>query len=277
MVNIMREKFDITNNLIALLLSLLILSSCGFGGDTASDNAIEGKDVTFPFGQVLDPATKDLPIRFKTPGEIYKQASTQSIASLITKTYSETELLKSWHFGGYDDVVTQLWFLAKNYSVECFRLFSGISLPYAVFELEEGGYLFAFFHKGNSCDYAFVVKKPLTRKDFKSIKKGMTARDVEAVDPGFKTYNEYAYLEYLIHLNTLHMVDDGFIRITYTSDWESTAETPIPDLEALIVDKVEYLKNGTINPFDTSRFSLRELESRKPFAYTVLEGDYPKG
>ena len=120
-------------------------------------------------------------------------SSTKDMDDMITASYPQEILLKHISFGNTVNTDTTVSWLNNLFPIECSRTFEDDSLPYCIYKLQEGGYLYIFFYgigatnRYASC--AFVVKEALKKSDFNRIRPGKTLKDVERIDSGAKLYN----------------------------------------------------------------------------------------
>ena len=204
--------------------------------------------------------------------EILGRSSTDSLENLITTAYPQEELISYVDYGGSDNFNTMLYYLNTKYPVECIRDFDNASLPYCVYRLQEGGYLFIFFHgyELKFADYMFVVKESLTQRDFRHIRPGDSLADVEKMDTGTALYNRLHPEQIRTLPLTLHMVEGGFMKITY-----ETAETGDEAIAATehnpqdyLVKTVEFIPDGQI------LFTVEWYDCDNN-VYHILPQDYP--
>ena len=211
--------------------------------------------------------------------EILPRNSTKPVDELIKTTYPQEELFSETFV---NNVLvnfirdTYLLEIDRCFPAECIRSFDNDSSVYVVYKSKEGSYVYIFFHKievGSAYFYPiqwlFVVKKPLTKERFNSVKNGDTLETIETVDPGLKAYRGYctgkyksAYLSGLYYsdgkLQSYHMVKDGFVTINYSlkNPEKGYVESNV------IVKSVEYTPNG-----DKMTIRGNKIE--------LLPGDYP--
>ncbi len=93
------------------------------------------------------------------------------------------------------------------------------SFYYRMFQVEEGGYFYAFIRKANidtdappfpheTVTHFAYVEKPMKMNDFNILSAGDTLEDVIAVDPGARFVKDYAFC-------SLHLCSDGLVLIVY--------------------------------------------------------------
>ena len=129
--------------------------------------------------------------------KLLSRSSTKPIDELITTAYPQEELIE---YLGLErpNFCACSFHLEEAYPPECVRTFAD-SATYCVYKLQEGGLVFVFLDEIDLyVDYVFVVKKCLTRDDFRWIQEGSTLADVESVDPGAKLtlsiHPDYLYI-----------------------------------------------------------------------------------
>jgi len=93
------------------------------------------------------------------------------------------------------------------------------SFYYRMFQVEEGGYFYAFIRKANidtdappfpheTVTHFAYVEKPMKMNDFNILSAGDTLEDVIAIDPGARFVKDYAFC-------SLHLCSDGLVLIVY--------------------------------------------------------------
>lgn len=269
---------------VLLMIGLLMLGGCDMvAGDTPQPSAAKTSESrTFPADSPDNsdtggssvgtsgswPETEDA---IKTK-EILRRASTEELDGLIQHAYPQEGLIGKVIFGETDNFNTLLCYIDGQYPAECIRTFEDGSLAYCVYKLEEGGRLFIFFYGEGLlfADCAFVVKEPLSKSRFDSVKAGQTLKDVEKLDKGFALYNS-VHPEQTYRLDnslvTHHMVREGFVRIRYRTDVPQEGFARVP-AERIIVQSVEFIPNGG---------SMLVTELHGENRYSFLQSDYPVG
>lgn len=209
--------------------------------------------------------------------EIMERSSTQALHPTIRNAYSQQDLLSMLYYNGSYNFNTQLQNLDAEFPVECLRTFEDAA-TYCIYRLKEGGYLYVYFD--NTYDgappyeptlkfaqYVFVVKKKLTRSAFSHIKPGTSIAEVEEIDPGRKIMNEISLLASMEELSC-HMVENGFIKITYESADKEADRPETNELSAwreysrtLVVKSIEFIPNGgeVITDFYDQKVAFRIL------------------
>ncbi|MDR1564569.1 MAG: hypothetical protein LBS74_06395, partial [Oscillospiraceae bacterium] len=156
---------------------------------------------------------------------------------------------------------------ALNLCRHALRTFDN-SMSYCVYKLNDGGACYVFFHGEPTfafADYLFIVKKPLKKSDFLDLKVGDTISKVETIDEGMQAINSIQ-TDYLFPTKTsLHMVKDGFVKITYTSKTDN-----IDDFK---VKSIEFIENGS--EINMNGFPEEVYYWAKPIFY-LLPQDYPQ-
>jgi hypothetical protein len=207
--------------------------------------------------------------------EIMRRQSDAKADKLIKSAYSLKDLLDKLYFNAEtDNVNTMLNNYNEKVPVECLRTFKDGSLPYCIYKIKEGGYLYIFFH-GTSLKFAnlgFVVKKPLSKTDFSRIKNGDALEKVEDLDEGIKSlFTGSDFFNDCLNRGTeyksYHMVKEGFVIVSYVSDVKEKT-TDYHDKHYKVTD-VKFIENGgTIN------LVADHWEGARDYKYTLLDGDY---
>ncbi len=203
--------------------------------------------------------------------------STEKVAQLITKSVLQEEMMKFVYFGGSDNFNIMLNHYDTKFSVECIRMFEDDNFaPYCIFRLEEGGYLYVFFHGGDLwfTDYAFFVKEPLTYKDFDKVQTGSKLEIVEQIDEGFSSYLRTNSVPFGGLAKSVHLVEDGFVVLDYKlteGEWSSISFESTEWLKNVVVKSKKFIPNGQV-VLDYSK----QLGHKKVRSYKLLEQDLPK-
>ena len=157
-----------------------------------------------------------------------------SYENLITITVDIEEFFEAFisRNGDYNSLYIRQ--VDERFKIECLR--EKKYDIYSVFDIKQGGLLYIFWtppyssipHNWGCC----YVLKPLTQKDFASIREGMSITDVEKIDPVTAIYrknyfnkinvpNEEDYPDYITDLITTHYLTDGILWISYTQEGET--------------------------------------------------------
>lgn len=266
-----------------LIYLLILLHMVLFSGCVSSNSNIkqqESSQATIKNGENTMNSFTLMNDQVKKTKEILKKSSKEKLNNLIKNTYSQKDLLSKISFGGTDNTNTMLDWLDEEFPIECIRTFDDDSLVYVVYKLTEGGFLFIFLHDydANSTKYAnygFIVKEPLTKHDFDSIKSGSTLIDVEKIDVSPKLFNQINNIRGLLPFGeTYHMVKEGFIKIKYeiAEGLDMSANYNSNDF---IVRSVEFVPNGS-NLIKAQDELFYGSPPSQYFKYTFLPEDYPK-
>lgn len=257
-----------------LLLSIIFLFICG-GCTTQDLSSFSVSEQSHWDVSKIEEGNKNTSSAFETEQskqtkEILNKSSKKNLETLITHSYPQKSIIETVNFLCSDNMSTLLNTLNEKYPVECLRTFQN-SLDYVIYRLDEGGYLYVFFH-GTSLKFAdciFVVKKPLQKEDFSEIKEGSTLADVENIDPGVKLIHSISSY-YLVEPMTYHMVQEGFVRIEYQSaPYHST--TAEYDVTAK-VKSVRFIAPGEVLTTPREDF----YPSKTAYRYYLLPQDYPQ-
>ena len=225
-----------------------------------------------------------------TEWEEWKAAQNPAPAEqLITQTIPLSELFRSICYGLHpngDNVLTDDPNTVLRYGgsyafpIECKRTFpdngNRVS-PYGIFKLDEGGYLYTFFHRHNAgwaTDWIFIVKKPLYQKDFEAVQAGTKLDVVKQIDEGFAillgTGTPFTALR-----QSVHIVDGGFLVIDYEmaeGDWPTDYYEPSDYLKNVVVKSKKFVPNGEMVLDYSDHYG---TEYSKAVKYKLLEQDFP--
>ena len=196
--------------------------------------------------------------------EVLNRKNYVSNLNEITNVYSAEEIIDYIDYCSGPNAITFLYLLDEKYPIEYFVRPAGAS-PYCIYKVDEGEKLFVFFNENEEslCDvtYFFLVKDKLTRESFAEISAGATLADVESIDQGTQLIDS-------INANslskgfTLHMVENGFIKITYEGG--NVNRSKIDNLNDFIVKEIAFIPNG--NAIDIPR-----IFGDGPVHYTIIE------
>ncbi|MCL2488079.1 MAG: hypothetical protein FWE80_05280 [Oscillospiraceae bacterium] len=214
--------------------------------------------------------------------QIMQGASRKSIDELISRSYPQNDIISKILFAATLQNFNFFSIITPQFPAECIRVFDDGSMPYVVYKLSEGGLFFVFYNVftgsnlPENVSYAFIVKQPLTKNSFNSIKAGDTLTDVEKIDPSSKLFNETngGWGKGMLYFGeTYHMVKEGFMRITYEVN-EDIMNTTRYDSDKYTVKKIEFIPNGSnvLRVPDTLSWDYPPEETLK---YTFLPQDYP--
>jgi len=214
----------------------------------------------------------------KQKGEILSRVDNiQPFDKLTTKTYSLADIespfgtyFSSWTYSGN---IYTMQRIDEKYEIECLRDM-GDGNYYAVYKVENGWRMFAFFPKdqGNLFSHAIYLMGPLEQSKFETLKRGDSLSKVMDIDPTFSASLEsagYAGNSSMVLRNniyfTMHMFRDRMALITYqpVRDDEDDLEKVLIDTvtifsdQKIVIDFDGYMGNGT-------------------YDYTILPQDYPE-
>jgi len=107
--------------------------------------------------------------------------------------------------------------------IECLRETERGAL-YSVHKVKQGGLLYIYYARLEYSPYVkvagwYYVQKKLSSDDFKDIKKGSTLRDIVAIDPAARIYEDLyngdpdLYHIRSVGLDTFHFLSDGILKI----------------------------------------------------------------
>ncbi len=216
---------------VLLILFIIMLNGCSTQklSENSNDSIIDSN---------ISQEISENPLTTATQAVLDK-SSKKAYKYLITKSYETNQLISyiCYRYSGNFD--TMLHHLDEKFPVQCIRKFDD-SLTYCVYKLEEGGLLFIYFHGNDDiafANYAFVRKKVLYKKDFEKLNIGDSALDVEAIDSDAMLIT-HSIRTLLSDKISLHMVKEGFVKITYT-----TKSTDY-NIENYKISNIEFIKNG---------------------------------
>ncbi len=216
----------------------------------------------------------------------------QPVDRLITQTVLQGTIGRDFQYGLKYDQNTYLLsddnniplphYYQREVPVECKRSFPDDETvsPYCIYKVEEGGYLYVFFHRTEKSwrtDYVCLVKEPLTQKDFETIQAGDKLDEVKEIDEGFAV-SLGNWSDFVSIHQSVHIVDGGFLVI----DYELTqGEWPIdlysPDayncLEKAVVKSKKFVPNGERVLDYSDHYGTQYSKAVK---YKLLEQDFPK-
>lgn len=171
--------------------------------------------------------------------------------------------------------LTFLYQMEESYPIE-YLVTPENGAPYCVYWLDNGSKMFVFFNEEDDglseVVYFFVVDKILEREDFSALKQGMTLADVESIDSGTK-YIDTIKVSSLLKQFTLHMVKDGFIKITYEGGEfspNSNFKLIVEDPNEFVITDITFIPNG-------GAITLPDPYERYPSVdmhFSVLDSDY---
>ncbi len=214
----------------------------------------------------------------------------QPVDQLITQTISQGRIPVDFRYGLRDHQNVGILSDDNNRElttydevgapVECKRSFPDDETvsPYLIFKIEEGGYLYVFFHRIERSwrtDYVCIVKEPLTQKDFETVQAGDKLDEVKEIDKGFALGN---WIDFVSIHQSVHIVDGGFLVIDYElPEGEWPIDVYNPDayncLEKAVVKSKKFVPNGEM-VLDYSDH--HGTEYSKAVKYKLLEQDLPK-
>lgn len=149
------------------------------------------------------------------------------------------------YFHGPNDI-TFLYQLNEEFPIEYF-VKPVEAAPYCVYKVDNGDTLFVFFNENEDSlrdvTYFFLVKDKLTQASFSGISSGSTLADVEAIDRGTQLIDS-VNASSLSKGITLHMVENGFIKITYEGGIVNRRTSKIDNPNDFIVKKITFIPNG---------------------------------
>lgn len=260
-------------SIILTLILLIIMTAC------VNRQTVESESASSQISSSGESTMSEIPPNEELlqTQEILERSSTQERNPSIRNAYAQQELLSMLYYNGSDNFNTQLQDLDAKFPVECIRTFEDTA-TYCIYRLKEGGYLYVYFdsqYDGTPpyeptlkfARYVFVVKKRLTRSDFSHIKPGTPITEIEKTDPGRKIINENSPVA-PGEMLSCHMVENGFIKITYESTNKDIDKSKILDLsemreysKTLVVKSIEYIPNGgeVITDFYDQKVAFRIL------------------
>ncbi len=270
----MRTDMKLVSIMLALML-LISMTACANQQTVESENTslqISSSEISSSGEDIMSgipPSEEQLQTQ-----EILEKSSMQDLHPLINHAYSQQDLLSMLYYNGSDNFNTQLQNLNAKFPVECIRTFEDAA-TYCIYRLKEGGYLYVYFdsHYDGAppydptlkfARYVFVVKKKLTRSNFSHIKPGTPISEVEEIDPGRKLINEISPVAQG-EMESCHMVENGFMKITYESTNKDMDRSEISDIKeyckTLVVKSIEFIPNGgdVITDFYDQKVAFRIL------------------
>lgn len=200
--------------------------------------------------------------------EVLNRKNYVSNLNEITNVYSAEEIIDYIDYCSGPNAITFLYLLDEKYPIEYFVRPAGAS-PYCVYKVDEGEKLFVFFNENEESlrdvTYFFLEKEHLTQEAFAGISSGSTLADVETIDRGTQfidSVNAYSLSKGF----TLHMVDGGFIKITYEGgDFNYRSSKP-ENPSDFIVKEVSFVPNG-------EALDIPRIFGDGPVHYTIIEYD----
>jgi len=140
---------------------------------------------------------------------------------------------------------------------------------YVVYEVENGGRMFAFFPKeqGNLLSHSMYLMKPLEQSKFETLKRGDSLAKVMEIDPTFSASIEaagYAGNATMVggSVYTMHMFKDKMM-ITY-----QPVRDDVEDLGKVLIDTV------TIFPDKKIEIDIDGYMGNSTYDYTILPQDF---
>ena len=186
----------------------------------------------------------------------------------IKSMYSAEEIISYIDYCGGPNIITFLYALDERYPIEYFVRPVG-SAPYCVYKVDNGDKLFVFFNENEESlrdvTYFFLKKEYLTQESFAGISSGSTLADVEAIDQGTQfidSVNAYSLSKGF----TLHMVEGGFIKITYEGGGFNYRSSKLENSSDFIVKEVSFVPNG-------EAIDIPRIFGDGPVHYTIAEYD----
>ena len=189
--------------------------------------------------------------------EIFSKISDKSYLELITKTYTEKQvldanfLLCSYNsFAGWNKAMRDI-VETYGFEIECVRK-TGDNDFYCILKTEENGLVYCFFRDSDysvaplyNCAY---LKESLKKSDFDGLKVGDSVEEVVKIDSAFASiYNHYNNGNW--SRTWTHLLEDGILRIEY---------------ENSSIKSIEFDDDFVYGSGNT------------PYSYKILKQDYPQ-
>ncbi len=183
-----------------------------------------------------------------------QQIATQEILAMklnhtapdnLRTVYSAPEILSRLYYCLGPNDVTFLCQLDEKYPIE-YLAGADYRSPYCIYRID-GGSLVLYFNENPyslmNVTYAFVVYDLLKQEDFAGLKPGMTLADVERIDAGEKLIHTYNYCSVSRNM-TLHMVEGGFMKITYTGGEQQYWTERKIGSDEIVIQSIGFIPNG---------------------------------
>ena len=253
------SSYNIDKNMITLILVQISETSYEIvGSDLANVEKLfwGNNNIAEPTSQQV--ATQD----------VLDRTSFVSKIDEIKSMYSAEEIISYIDYCGGPNIITFLYALDERYPIEYFVRPVG-SAPYCVYKVDNGDKLFVFFNENEESlrdvTYFFLKKEYLTQESFAGISSGSTLADVEAIDQGTQfidSVNAYSLSKGF----TLHMVEGGFIKITYEGGGFNYRSSKLENSSDFIVKEVSFVPNG-------EAIDIPRIFGDGPVHYTIAEYD----
>lgn len=178
--------------------------------------------------------------------EILDKTSYLSSIDDIKNIYIAEEIIDFIDYCSGPNMVTFLHSLNERFPIE-YLVIPSRSAPYCVYKVEGDDKLYVFFNEDEESlrdvTYFFLVKEKLTQESFFEISRGSTLADVEAIDAGTRIINTIN-ANSLSQGFTLHIVEGGFIKITYENRMFNGSNSTIDDSNEYIVKEIVFIPYG---------------------------------